>query len=69
MGPGIYLVAVACFVLATACIAVGVVISFQRSRQPGWDSSEPPSARFRMWMGAGAVWSLIGAALMASTIF
>lgn len=63
-----FVIAIVLYIVAAGCALVAVMISLQQSRKPGWDSSKPPTARFRQWMGAGAVLSLIGAALMLSAV-
>ena len=64
-----FVIAIVLYIVAAGCALVAVLISLQQSRQPGWDSNKPPTARFRQRMGAGAALSLIGATLMLSTVF
>ncbi|WP_272027657.1 hypothetical protein [Kocuria rosea] len=67
MDSDIFVLAIVLNMAAAGCFLVGVVISLQQSRQPGWDSRTAPTARFRQWMGAGSLLCLVGAALMFST--
>jgi hypothetical protein len=67
MRPAAHITATACFLLAVSFSAAGVLTSRRRQQLPP-PQAEAATARFRFAMVAGALFSLMGAVLMFSTL-
>ena len=68
MTPAVHITAIVCFLLAVSFTAAGVVISLRQQKLPPREA-QTATARFRFAMLAGALFSLMGAALMFSTLY
>lgn len=68
MTPAVHITAIVCFLLAVSFTAAGVVISLRQQKLPP-PEAQTATARFRFAMLAGALFSLMGAALMFSTLY
>jgi uncharacterized metal-binding protein len=68
MGPAVRITALVCLLLAVSFYAAAVVISLRQQKQPP-QQSQAATARFRFAMLAGVLFSLMGTALMFSTLY
>lgn len=68
MTPAVRVTAIVCLLLAVSFFAAGVVISLRQLKLPRREA-QVATARFRFAMLAGALFSLVGAVLMFSTLY
>ena len=68
MGPAVRITALVCLLLAVSFYAAAVVISLRQQKQPP-RQAPTATARFRFAMLAGVLFSLMGTALMFSTLY